>query len=125
MEEPDALDMAHLGSGSFRVFPGYRSGYLLRAGSRHNITAIGVLVGINGQPVSLASGRIRELGTPDPVSYDIFTNRDGRIAIAGLAPGHWRIAMSDDDETQIDIEIPDHSEPGLIRLGTISPKEAQ
>jgi len=123
--EPDASDMADLGSGSFRVFPGYRSGYLLHVGSRYNITAIGVLVGINGQPVSLASGRIRELGTPDPVSYEMFSNQAGRIALAGLAPGKWRIEMSDDDQTQIDIEIPDHSEPGLIRLGTISPKEAQ
>ena len=125
VEQPDAEDITDLGSGSFRVFPGYRSGYLLHVGSRYNITAIGVLVDINGQPVSLASGRIRELGTPDPVSYEIFSNQAGRIAVAGLAPGQWRIAMSDDDETQIDIEIPDHSEPGLIRLGTISPKEAQ
>lgn len=124
-EEAVAGDTMELGSGSFRVFPGYRSGYLLNVGSRYNITAIGIVVGAGGRPVSLAAGRIRELGKTDPISYEIFTNREGRIAIAGLAAGTWRIEMADDDQTRIDIKIPDGSQPGLVRLGTLSPKEAQ
>lgn len=123
VDAPNAKEATDLGTGTFRVLPHYRSGYLLVVGSQYNMTAIGTLVGAGGKPVSLVSGKITEVGKAEPLSYDMFTNREGRFGIPGLAPGKWLIEMNDDDHTKVEIEIPANSEAAIVRLGTVSPTE--
>lgn len=119
VEAPDAPAGTDIGTGTFRVIPQYRSGYKMIVGSEFSMTAIGTLLNIAGAPVSLASGTISQLDTDNPVSYEVFTNRQGRFGISGLAPGRWKLVMLDEDSTTIILEIPDEPELNVVRLGEV------
>ena len=109
-----------IGQGSFKLFPGYRSGYKLEVGSAYSITATGVMMDAEGQPVALVSGKATELAKPDRPAVTLFTNRQGRFGATGLAPGQWRIEMLDANKSVYVITIPDDAE-GIVRLGEITP----
>ncbi|HET9630057.1 MAG TPA: fimbrial biogenesis outer membrane usher protein [Novosphingobium sp.] len=113
-----------IGQGTFRVFPKYRSGYSLQVGSEYNVTALGQMLDIDGNPVSLVAGRAVELAKPDRAPVTLFTNRQGRFGAAGLAPGRWRLEMLDDKKSTFEITIPAKAE-GVVRLGEIKPVEAR
>ena len=109
-----------VGQGSFKLFPPYRSGYLLEVGSDYNVTALGTMLNADGQPVALVSGTAREVAKPDRPGVTVFTNRVGRFGATGLAPGQWRIEMLDAAKTVYVIDIPAESQ-GIVRLGEIAP----
>lgn len=113
-----------IGQGSFRVFPPYRSGFLLEVGSDYGVTAIGTMVDADGAPVSLVSGTATELAHPDRPPVTLFTNRQGRFGATGLAPGKWRLEMLDEKKSTFEINIPESTD-GIIRLGQIAPAEGQ
>ena len=119
VEAPEAPAGTDLGTGSFRIMPTYRSGYRMIVGSEFSLTAIGVLLDSTGAPVSLAIGKITQVEGENPMSYEVFTNREGRFGIPGLAPGKWRIEMMDEERTTAIIDIPDTPEANVIRLGNI------
>lgn len=119
VEAPEAPAGTDLGTGSFRIIPQYRSGYKLIVGSEFSLTAIGVLLGSNGAPVSLAIGKITQAEGDNPISYEVFTNREGRFGIPGLAPGKWRLEMMDEEKTTVMIDIPDTPDVNVIRLGNV------
>lgn len=109
-----------IGQGAFRVFPKYRSGYSLQVGSEYNVTALGQMLDVDGNPVALVAGKATELAKPDRPPVTLFTNRQGRFGAAGLAPGRWRLEMLDDHKSTFEIEIPSKAE-GVVRLGEIKP----
>ncbi|HVR89809.1 MAG TPA: fimbrial biogenesis outer membrane usher protein [Novosphingobium sp.] len=109
-----------IGQGSFKVFPAYRSGYVLEVGSDYNVTALGTMVNADGQPVALVSGIAKEINHPDHPAVTLFTNRIGRFGATGLAPGQWRIEMLDEQNSVYVIDIPADSQ-GIVRLGEITP----
>lgn len=125
IDAPTAEAGADLGTGSFRIVPLYRSGYKLIVGSDYHLTAIGVLVGPDGKPVSLASGTITEAGKDNPIKYEIFTNREGKFGIPNLAPGEWKLEMYDEFGSTAVIEIPAEPDGNIIRLGSVQAKERQ
>lgn len=125
IDAPTAEAGADLGTGSFRIVPLYRSGYKLIVGSDYHLTAIGVLLGPDGNPVSLASGRISETGKDNPITYEIFTNREGKFGIPNLAPGEWKLEMYDEFGSNAIIAIPAEPEGNIIRLGSVQAKERQ
>lgn len=113
-----------IGQGSFRLFPEYRSGYVLQVGSAYNITAIGQMLDIDGQPVALVAGTATELAKPDRPPVTLFTNRQGRFGATGLAPGKWRLQMLDDKKSTYEIDLKSDAE-GIVRLGEIKPVEGR
>ena len=113
-----------IGQGAYRLFPAYRSGYLLEVGSDYNVTAIGTMLDADGQPVALVSGTATELDKADGVRVTVFTNRQGRFGATGLAPGRWRIEMLDDARSAYIIEIPADTQ-GVLRVGEIRPSGEQ
>jgi outer membrane usher protein len=124
VDAPTAPPGVDLGQGSFRVYPPYRSGYLLHVGSEYTVTALGRMLGEDGAPVSLISGRATELTHPDREPVTVFTNREGRFGLSGLKPGRWRIDMLTDPKSSYVIEIP-AAAAGIVRLGDISPTNGQ
>jgi outer membrane usher protein len=122
VDAPEAPAGYDIGQGSFRVFPPYRSGYLLQVGSDYMVTALGRLINRDGEPVSLVTGSATELAHPEREALTIFTNRDGRFGAVGLAPGRWRIQMNDDLRSSYVIEVPADAE-GILRVGDLSPSE--
>jgi outer membrane usher protein len=117
---PNAPAGFDLGSGSFRVFPPYRSGYNLMVGSDYNLTATGSLLNADGSPVSLLTGTATELAHPERAPVQLFTNREGRFGLFGLAPGRWRIEMLDDQRSVYVIDVPEDAN-GIVRLGELRP----
>ncbi|MFM5950937.1 MAG: fimbrial biogenesis outer membrane usher protein [Novosphingobium sp.] len=109
-----------IGQGSFKLFPPYRSGYVLEVGSEYHFTALGTMLDVDGQPVSLVSGKAIELAHPDRAAVTIFTNRQGRFGATGLAPGQWRLEMLDTKNSVYVITIPEDAD-GIVRLGDITP----
>lgn len=109
-----------IGQGSYKLFPAYRSGYVLQVGSDYHVTAMGTMLDIDGQPVSLVSGKATELAHPDRAPVTVFTNRQGRFGATGLAPGQWRIEMLDSKNSVYVITIPEDAE-GVVRVGDITP----
>ena len=108
-----------IGQGSFKLFPPYRGGYLLTVGSDYNVTALGKMIDIDGEPVALVSGTATELAHPDHEAITVFTNREGNFGITGLAPGKWRLEMLDDKKSVFIVTIPEDG-VGVVRLGQIS-----
>ncbi|WP_423603656.1 fimbrial biogenesis outer membrane usher protein [Sphingomonas sp. MS122] len=115
VDAPNAPPGADLGQGSFRLLPPYRSGYKLVVGSEYFVTAIGRMVDVDGEPVSLVTGSATEIAHPERPPVTVFTTRDGRFAAAGLAPGRWRIEMLDAKKSTYIITIPADTK-GLVRL---------
>ena len=120
IDAPEAASGTDLGQGSFKLFPSYRSGYRLVAGSDYSVTALGTMVDVDGEPVALVTGNAFEVGKPDRTPVTVFTNRQGRFGVTGLAPGKWRIEMLDAKKTAFEIEIPDNGE-NIVRLGDLTP----
>lgn len=108
-----------IGQGSFKLFPSYRSGYVLEVGSDYNVTALGTMLDIDGQPVALVAGTAKQVGKADGPSITMFTNRDGRFGATGLAPGKWRVEMLDAKKSVFIITIPEDS-TGIVRLGEVA-----
>lgn len=109
-----------VGTGTFRLFPAYRSGYRLEVGSDYNVTAMGTMLDVDGQPLALVSGTATELDKPGSEPVILFTNRQGRFGATGLAPGRWRLQMNDENKSVYVIEIPAGA-TGLARIGEIRP----
>lgn len=83
-----------LGAGNFQVYPWYHSGYALKVGSPYNVTALGNLFDVEGNPLSLLTGAAVSLTDPQAPHRDVITNRTGRFVAIGLSPGRWRITMT-------------------------------
>jgi outer membrane usher protein len=115
---PNAPIGYDLGTGSAKVMPPYRGGYLITAGSDYSVTALGTLIGTDGVPISLLAGKATEIGVTDPKTLTIFTNRTGRFGVSGMREGRWRIEMPTEPPTVVEVEIPDEA-LGVVRLGEV------
>ncbi|MFJ6025710.1 hypothetical protein ACIQC9_14045 [Brevundimonas sp. NPDC092305] len=111
-----------LGSGLFQLLPRFHSGYALTVGSAYNVTASGQMVDPQAFPVSLRTGEAVSLDDPNAPKAEVVTNRSGRFAVSGLAPGRWRITLRGDPALVYDIVVP---EGNLFRAGTISPSSGR
>ncbi|WP_152682502.1 fimbria/pilus outer membrane usher protein [Sphingopyxis sp. C-1] len=107
-----------LGAGVFEVFPGSGSGFRLTVGSDAASTVMGVLVDTEGQPVSLIVGTLKSIDRPGDPPIPLFTNRAGRFAATGLKPGRYKLAIGSDEDTGLEIVIPNDS-AGLVNVGKV------
>ncbi|AQR75645.1 pilus assembly protein PapC [Sphingomonas sp. LM7] len=120
---PDAPLGANLGEGSFRLLPPYRGGYRLTVGSDYMVSVVGRLLGANGEPIALVAGSAVEAAHPEREPVPLFTNSTGRFGATGLAPGRWRITLTDADKTSFDLVIPKGAD-ATIAVGELRPANA-
>ena len=113
-----------LGAGAFELYPGSGSGFKLTVGSEASITAMGVLLGRDGQPVSLQVGRLASIDRPQEQAISLFTNRSGRFAATGLKPGRYRLTINGDEDSELEVLVPADG-VGLVPLGSIQLKGAE
>lgn len=118
---PDAPLGANLGEGSFRLLPPYRGGYRLTVGSDYMASAVGRLLGADGAPIALVAGTATEEAHPEREPIALFTNAAGRFGATGLAPGRWRITLTDTDKTSFELVIPKGAD-ATIAAGDLRPE---
>lgn len=113
LEAPLGYD---LGPSEWVVWPSYRSGTLILAGTDATAFVRGVLVDASGEPLGLQGGEVVSLSDASWPVQGFFTNRVGRFALMGFGPGRYEIRLR--DYAPIEFEIaPDQS--GLVDLGTL------
>lgn len=117
---PDAPPGLDLGTGALRTLAPYHSGYVVVVGSDYNVMAVGTLKS-KGDPLSLQAGNAVEVGG-EHRHVELFTNREGRFAIAGLKPGQWRIEMAGTPPVVYNLVIPKDA-TGVVRIGDIVPTD--
>ena len=81
------------GESSYTIYPGNRSGTVIRLGSNANVMLDGTLVFRDGSPVALQAGSIRPLADPDALPQAFFTNRAGRFRVDKLSPGRYAMEL--------------------------------
>lgn len=106
-----------LGASGFDLIPTYKAGYKLQVGSGYSVSALGELLDGEGKPLALVSG----IASNGARQVTVFTNRGGKFAADGLAPGDWKLTMETDGGTFVYyIHVPEGTQ-GLLRLGTLTP----
>lgn len=120
IDAPDAEIGADLGQGSFKLYPPYRSGYLLTVGSDYYVSALGVMLDADGAPLSMVSGTAYEVGAEGKEPVTVFTNKVGRFSLNGLRPGRWEIRMLGDEPATYVIDVPENAE-NVIRFDALRP----
>jgi len=109
-----------LGTGVFFVAPPRGAGYSLEVGSAAVITVIGTLIDATaGESINLTSGTATPVHKSSFNPVEFFTNRTGKFALSGIAPGDYDIVLSSSPERRFKLHIPPEA-PTLYRAGTIS-----
>lgn len=121
VEVPDAPTGYDLGAGNFEVYPWLNSGYYYVVGSEFNITVIGQIQDNEGAPLSLVAGTATRQNDPDSPTVEVFSNRAGKFAASGMAPGVWTIVFPDGKTYQVEIS---DKQGSFVDLGTIRPLAA-
>jgi outer membrane usher protein len=113
----------NFGTGSFNLYPSYKSGFLLKVGSDFSLSAVGILNDGDGKPLALKSGTIASDQYPDR-SITIFTNRAGRFSVQGLKAGEWVITMKDGAQSRYAITISEDAS-GFVEVGALAPESGE
>ncbi|MCK8516027.1 fimbria/pilus outer membrane usher protein [Methylonatrum kenyense] len=106
-----------IGEGRIGVLPGGFSGHHFVIGSDESRTLLGFIKDSDGEPFSLATGRLTRIDQEDDRIRSIFTNRTGRFVGERLPAGTFILTM-DGYDGEIEIDIPEDAE-GLIDVGTL------
>lgn len=108
-----------IGSGIFEFFPPYHSGYAVEVGSGRSASAVGFVTDPAGKPISVARGTLTSPDDRGFGEHDIFTNRNGRFGLLGLAPGKTYIAHFPDAGVSFTVKVPADA-TGFVDVGTIT-----
>lgn len=113
---PQNLPMGYnIGSGSYLAVPGAISGISIEVGSDSFRTVLGILIGADGEALSLVTGRAIHAETGE--SHSFFTNSRGRLALNRLRSGQYRVEL--DGAAQAFEFTISEADPALVNLGQI------
>lgn len=106
------------GENRHTVYPGYRSGTVIRLGSDANVMLDGTLAFQDGAPAALQAGSIRSIDAPDTQPLAFFTNRAGRFRIDKLKPGRYAMTLFRFPGATQQIDVPANA-AGPTPIGTV------
>ncbi|MEM9002994.1 MAG: fimbria/pilus outer membrane usher protein, partial [Cyanobacteria bacterium P01_F01_bin.86] len=107
LDAPNIPTGYDLGEGSYTLFPTYRSGILITAGTEATVFIRGVIQDASGNPFALQRAVIESLSDSDWPDVEIFTNRVGRFASLGLKPGRYRVRVLGVEDAIAEFTIPE------------------
>lgn len=114
---------------NFVLNPSYKSGLHVVAGMPGQVAVQGVIVDAHEQPLALQAGTLARTDKPKGLADVepsagathaprlVFTNREGLFRIEGLAPGHYRMQLSDGAQHSVEFAVP-QVHPDEIDLGS-------
>jgi len=116
LDVPDVPPGYDLGNDRPAVQPGYRTGTLIPIGTDATVSLDGLLIGPDGQALSLMSGILRPMDAPGRKDLSFFTNRKGRFRVEAVAPGRWELHIHGMEARPVPVEVPADAE-GVVHLG--------
>jgi outer membrane usher protein len=117
---PDLREGLTLSKELYTVVPTYKSGTALEIKSASFVAIKGTLVGIDGNPLALMSGKLVSMKDRKKEDY-FFTNEAGQFFAERLAAGDYELLLFDHDQNKVIIHILKDSE-GLLNYGEIKVK---
>ncbi len=108
---------ADLGPQPRYVYPPYRSGTLLIAGTGQ-VAVTGLLLDAAGQPLVSEPGYLEQLDDTAAQPQDFFTAKTGRFSSEGLKPGRFRLVLRNYPDTPFLLHIPAGS-TGMVNIGEL------
>jgi outer membrane usher protein len=128
--QPDSLEVEvpelragyDLGPGRLDIRPGAASGYLWTIGSAASNTVLGRILRADGTPAQLLSGTLRPISGGEAVAVPFFTNRTGRMAASGVAPGRYSVIIAGTTRPVGEITVPENAD-GTINIGELRIQE--
>jgi outer membrane usher protein len=118
IDAPDLPPGYELGPDTFTLWPTYRSGTVIHAGTGATVLLRGVLRTADGKPVTLQTGTVHALDNPAFKPLPMFTNRGGRFVVEGLQPGRYELRMLADANAKLSFEIP-KGRTGVFEIGDL------
>ena len=118
LSAPDLPPWIDLGPQPRYVYPSYRSGTYLVAGSAAAVVVEGLIVDGAGRPLTLEPGDIESLDDPTAPTQVFFTAKTGRFAVEGLKPGRLRLVLRNYPDKPVMLTIPPGS-AGMVDVGTL------
>ena len=119
LSAPELPPWIDLGPQPLTVYPGYRSGTRLMAGTAATVIIEGLLVDAAGRPLPLEPGDIESLNEPGTPPRSFFTATTGRFAVEGFKPGRLRLVLRNYPDKPILLTIPPGS-AGMVDVGSLS-----
>jgi outer membrane usher protein len=118
IDAPDLPTGYELGPDTFVLWPSYKSGTVIHAGTGATVLLQGVLRTADGKPVALQTGTVHSLDNPTFKPLPMFTNRGGRFMVEGLQPGRYELRMLADTANKLSFEIP-KGRVGVFEMGDL------
>lgn len=115
-ELPDGLD---LGQDFYTLQPEYRTGTVIAAGTGATVLLDAAFVDATGAAMGLELGSAAVEALPDRAPVEFFTSREGRMRIAGVAPGNITIYFANYPDTPVMIGVPENT-VGFFNAGQIA-----
>jgi outer membrane usher protein len=115
---PDLPPWVDLGPQPLFVYPGYRSGTRLTAGTAATVIVEGSMVDGAGRPLALEPGDVAPLDDPGAPALAFFTAATGRFAVEGLKPGRLRLILRNFPDAPFLLTIP-AGDAGIVDVGTL------
>lgn len=120
VDAPEAPAGSSLGGQIYLLSPGYRSGYHIKIGNSNNVSIVGNLTDIDGDPVAYLSGEVVSVSKDDDAATSppqFFTNATGRFFVEGVKAGKsYSLRLEVNGvQTSVNVDVPDTSE-GIYRL---------
>lgn len=110
-----------LGPGFVDLAPTYKSGIRVVVGTGAKVFLVATVQTAFGEPISLQAAQVESVGDPQSVPKLTFTNRTGRLALDGLAPGKYLLRLFATPDAPIAFEIPADTvgqyNAGVLHLG--------
>ncbi|MCX5790593.1 MAG: fimbria/pilus outer membrane usher protein [Elusimicrobia bacterium] len=119
LSAPELPPWIDLGPQPRSVYPAYRSGTYLVAGTAASVIVEGLLVDGAGRPLPLEPGDIESLDDPGTPPHAFFTATTGRFAVEGLKPGRLRVILRNYPDRPILLTVPPGS-AGMVDVGSLS-----
>ena len=102
----------------FTVFPTYKSGFIIRVGEEQSVLLVVHLVSPKGESIGADFGEIRSIDFTDGPKTPIFTNRNGKLVVQGLAAGRYEVELFSGKWRKVIVEIPEGS-TNILDLGKV------
>jgi outer membrane usher protein len=118
LDAPDLPPWTNLGTRPRSIYPAYRSGTLLIAGTAASVIIQGRLTDAAGRALPSEAGDLTHLEDQASPAIGFFTSRTGHFTVEGLKPGRWNLVLRNYPANSFLLTIKP-GQSGMTDIGTL------